>query len=166
MKLTLPSGAEADLLSPDKLKAKHVRAMTRAISNMGDQRVGAMVVDVTDGAIAIVVQSWTCTDDDSKPLPIPSEDFKSLDELDAFDYYALLNHPFVTEVNQKFAALRDERDNPDDHDDPDSPSEPSDASRPVSRAELSPPAKTAATAGTKRRTTSGSPSDGAGPRSR
>ena len=163
MDITLPSGAVAVLLAPDSLKAKHVRAMTRAISDMGDdQRVGSLVVDLTDGAIAIVVQSWTCTGDDGKVLPIPSVDFKSLDELPAFDYYALLNHDYVAEVNRKFVELRAERVSPDDHADPLSPTAPSDGSGPVSRVELSLPAETTAPTGTTPLTISGLPTDGAG----
>jgi hypothetical protein len=162
MKITLPSGAEAELMPPDKLRAKHMRIMTRAISNAGAQRAGAMVVDFTDGAIAIVVQEWTCTDGDDKPLPVPSADWNSLDEMDPFDYLALLNHDFVTEVTKKVAALNAERENPDDYADPASPTAPSDASGPVSRVELSLPASTGAPAGMTPLTISGSPSAGAG----
>lgn len=163
MEITLPSGAVADLMSPDTLKAKHVRAMTRAISDMSnDQRVGSVVVDLTDGAIAIVVQSWTCVGDDGQVLPIPSVAIASLEELTAFDYYALLNHEYVTEVNRKFLELRSERDNPDDFADPASPTAPSDGSGPVSRVEPSPPVASATPAGMTPLTISGGPSDGVG----
>lgn len=138
MKVDLPSGATAELLAPDRLRAKHVRAMTRAISTFTASRAGSIVVDVTDGAISIAVLSWTCTDEAGDLLPIPSEDLNSLDEMDAFDYYKILNHEYVTEINRKFTALREERDNPDDYADPDSPTRPSDGSGPVSKAEVDP----------------------------
>lgn len=148
MWIDLPSGAKADLLTPDKLKAKHTRAVTRAISDMGDQRVGALVTDMTDGIIAIVVQDWTCLDDDGQVLPIPSAKLASIDELDAFDYDTLLNHEITAEVTRRFVELRTERVSPDDHADPASPTAPSDASGPALRAEPSLPTETAGPTGT------------------
>ncbi len=148
MWIDLPSGAKADLLPPDKLKAKHTRAVTRAISEAGDQRIGAMVNDMTDGILAIVVQDWTCVDDDGEVLPIPSVKLASIDELDAFDYDAILNHDITTEVTKRYLKLRGERISPDDHADPASPTGPSSGSGPALRVESSPSTTTSGPNGT------------------
>lgn len=171
MKIDLPSGAWADLLAPDKLKAKHQRSVMRAITSQ-EQREGGLAVDITDGVIAILVQDWNVTGEKQDPqtgevttvlLPLPSEDFASLDELTIDDYETLLGHEYVKQVATKLMRLRAEKVTPDDYDDPDSPSGPSAGSGPGSRAELSPSTRTAGPGGTKRATTSRSRSAGAGP---
>lgn len=163
MQFTLPSGATVELGAPDKLKAKHQRTVTRALSGGEDSRPGALILDLSDGVLGIIVQSWTLTGDDGKPLPIPSEDMDSLDELDIADYEALSSHPLVAEVTTKLMKLRAERVSVDDHADPHSPTEPSGESKPALREDASP--KTSRTPpGTRQRSTSPSRSGGAGPR--
>lgn len=175
MKIDLPSGAWADLLTPDKLRAKHYRMAMRAVSDMGKQRAGALAIDMTDGAIAIMVQDWNVTvertDEESgqvtlEPLPVPSEDFDSIDELEIEDYDKILSHPFVRQIVERLNQLRGEKVTPDDYDDPSSPSAPSSASGPGSRAAASPRTGTSTPSGTTRRSTSGSRSGGAGRRSK
>jgi hypothetical protein len=167
MKIDLPSGAVVDLLRPDQMRSKHIRLMTKSVSDLGDgRRVGAKLVDLNDGVAAILVQDWNCTGSDGEILPIPSVDLDSLDDMDPDDYLILINHEYVGQVQKKIFALMGERDNPDDHADPESPSGPSGESGLALRAAPSPPKKTAARAGTKRSRTSGSPSAGAGPRSK
>lgn len=175
MKIDLPSGAWADLLTPDKMRAKHYRTAMRAISSMGKQRPGAQAIDMTDGAIAIMVQDWNVTverkDERSgqvtvEALPVPSEDFEALDELEYEDYDTLLNHPFVRQIVQRINEVRGERVSPDDYDDPASPSEPSSESGLAPRATASPRTGTSTPSGTTKRSTSGSRSGGAGRRSK
>lgn len=175
MKIDLPSGAWADLLTPDKLRAKHYRMAMRAISAMGKQRAGAAAIDMTDGAIAIMVQDWNITverkDEESgqvtvEPLPVPSEDFDSIDELEIEDYDKILAHPFVRQIVERLNELRGERVSPDDYDDPASPSVPSSESGPASRAQASPRTGTSTRSGTTKRPTSGSRSGGAGRRTK
>jgi hypothetical protein len=163
MKIDLPSGAWADLLAPDKLKAKHQRAVMRAVTST-EQREGGMAVDLTDGVIAVIVQDWNITGDDGGLLPLPSERFDSIDELSIEDYEALLGHEYVTTVAQRLMKLRAERVSPDDWDKPESPSEPSSGSGPGARAAASRSTKTSARSGTKTRSTSTSRSGGAGRR--
>jgi len=163
MKIDLPSGVWADLLAPDKLKAKHQRAVMRAITSR-DQREGGYAVDLTDGVIAILVQDWNATGDDGEVLPIPGEHIDSLDELDLEDYETLLGHEYVVQVAQRLMQLRAERVSPDDHGDAASPTGPSNGSGPDSRAALSPSTGTSARSGTRTRSTSSSRSAGAGRR--
>jgi len=163
MKIDLPSGAWADLLPPDKLKAKHQRAVMRAVTSR-DQRQGGMAVDITDGVIAILVQDWNVTGDDGELLPLPSELFDSIDELTIDDYETLLGHEYVTQVATRLMELRGEKVTPDDYDNPESPSVPSAGSGPGSRAALSPSTGTSGPGGTTRKSTSRSRSAGAGPR--
>lgn len=173
MKIDLPSGAWADLLTPDKLRAKHYRMAMRAISDMGKQRAGAAAIDMTDGAIAIMVQEWNVTvertDEETgevtvEDLPVPSESFDSIDELEIEDYDKILGHPFVRQIVVRLNELRGERVTPDDYDDPASPSGPSSESGHASRAAVSPRTGTSARSGTTRKSTSGSRSGGAGRR--
>lgn len=167
MRIDLPSGAYAELMAPDSLRSKHVRIMTRAISKASmDRRDGDVIIDTTDGSIAVIVQEWSCVGADGKPLPLPSADMAVLDDMDPFDYYALLNHDFVTQVTAKFTKLQSERVDPSDHADPASPTEPSAESGHGLREIESRPAKTSSPRGTKSKATSGSPSAGAGPRSK
>lgn len=163
MKITLPSGAWADLLAPDRLKAKHQRAVMRAITNQ-EQRQGGMAVDLTDGVIAILVQDWNAADDDGELLPLPSEQLDSLGELTIEDYETLLGHEYVVQVASRLMQLRSERVSPDDYDDPASPSEPSAESGPGSRAAASRSTTTSSPSGTKTRSTSASRSGGTGRR--
>lgn len=166
MKITFPSGAWADLLPPDQMRSRHIRMMTRSVSGFDEQRIGSRLVDMTDGAAAILVQDWSCVGGDGEVLPLPSADLGSLEDMDVGDYLMLINHDFVAEVQKKFTELMTQRVSPDDFADPDSPTEPSAASGPGSRAAKSLPAKTAGRAGTKPKATSGSPSAGAGRRSK
>lgn len=166
MKIDLPSGAWADLLTPDKLKAKHHRTAIRAVSNVENTRQGGMAVDMLDGALAIVVQDWDVPGEDGQILPIPSVDFDSIGEMEVEDYEALLAHPFVTQIVKRLQELRGEKVTPDDHDDPSSPSEPSNGSGPGPRAKTSLKAGTSAPSGTTKRSTSGSRTGGAGRQSK
>jgi hypothetical protein len=167
MKIDLPSGAWMDLLRPDTMRSKHIRQMTKSVSDLGDgRRVGANIVDLNDGVAAILVQDWNCTGSDGEVLPIPSEDLESLDDMDPDDYLILINHEWIGVVQQKIFTLMGERVTPDDHADPDSPSAPSVESGLALRAAPSPRKKTAAPAGTKRRATSGGPRGTAGPLSK
>lgn len=163
MKIDLPSGAWADLLAPDNLKAKHQRAVMRAVTSQ-DQREGGMAVDLTDGVIAILVQDWNVTGDDGEVLPLPSEKLTSLDELSIEDYETLLGHEYVVQVAARLMKLRGERVSPDDYDKPESPTVPSSAPGPGSRAAASPSTGTSAPSGTRTRSTSSSRSAGAGRR--
>lgn len=163
MKIDLPSGAWADLLAPDKLKAKHQRAVMRAVTSQ-EQREGGMAVDLTDGVIAVIVQDWNAADDDGNLLPLPSEKFASIDELSIEDYETLLGHEYVVQVASRLMQLRSERISPDDYDDPASPSEPSAESGPGSRAAASRSTKSSAPSGTRTRSTPGSRSATAGRR--
>lgn len=172
MKIDLPSGAWADLLAPEHLKAKHQRAVMRAITAQ-EQREGGFAVDLTDGVIAILVQDWNVTVEHKDPesgevtvtdLPVPSQDLAVIEELTIEDYETLLGHPFVTQVATRLMKLRAERVSPDDWADPASPSEPSNGSAPGSRAQKSPRTATSAPSGTRTSSTSGSRSGGAGRR--
>jgi hypothetical protein len=163
MKIDLPSGAWADLLAPDKLKAKHQRAVMRAITSR-EQREGGYAVDLTDGVIAVIVQDWNVTDDDGNVLPLPSEKFDSIEELSMEDYEALLGHEYVEQVATRLMQLRAERVTPDDWDKPESPSEPSSESGPAARAAASRSTKTSARSGTTTKRTSTSRSGGTGRR--
>lgn len=165
MKIDLPSGAWADLLTPDKLKSKHMRIVNRAVTRM-EQRDGGWLLDMIDGAVAIMVQEWSCVDDDGNTLPIPSVNLKSLDELSIEDYETLVGHDFVQEINSRIMKVRSERVSPDDVEDPDSPTVPSAESGPGSGAEPSPPKTTAGLNGTKPRSTSRSPKGGTGHRTK
>lgn len=155
MKINLPSGAWVDLLAPDRLKAKHQRAVMRAITSQ-EQREGGYAVDLTDGVIAVIVQDWNVTGDDGQLLRLPSEQFSSIDELSIEDYETLLGHEYVQEVATRLMKLRAERVSPDDYDDAASPSEPSAESGPGSRAAASRSTKTSAPSGTKTKSTPGS----------
>lgn len=155
MKIDLPSGAWADLLAPGKLKAKHQRAVMRAITSQ-EQREGGFAVDLTDGVIAVIVQDWNAAGDDGGLLPLPSEQFSSIDELSIEDYETLLNHEYVQQVATRLMQLRTEKVSPDDYDDAASPSEPSAESGPGLRAAASRSTKTSARSGTKTRSTPGS----------
>jgi hypothetical protein len=165
MHVELPSGATAELFT-GALRSGHMRLMSRSITGASLESVGALLTDNMSGALCIAVTAWTCTGSDGKVLAVPSEDRAVLDDVDPEDYLFLANHDVVTEITKRVGALSRIAVTPDDYEDPASPTEPSDESGPVSRAEPSPPARSAARAGTKRRTTSGTPSAGAGPRPR
>ena len=170
MWIDLPSGARADLLSPDELKAKHTRAVTRAVSSLGDRRAGELVDDLHTGVLAAVIQDWTCTGNRDNAgdeiLPIPSARLDSLDELTAWDYDALLNHDITAEVTRRYMELRTEKITPDDHADPASPTAPSDASGPALRAEPFPHTETDGPNGTTSPSTWRSLTAGDGPPTR
>jgi hypothetical protein len=165
MKIDLPSGAWADLLAPDKLKSKHLRIVNRAVTKM-EQRDGGWLLDMIDGAVAIMVQEWSCTDDDGNVLPVPSVNLKSLDELSIEDYETLLQHEFVQEINNRIMKVRSERISPDDVEDPDSPTVPSAESGPGLGEEPSPQKTIVVLNGTKPRSTSRSPKGGTGHRTK
>lgn len=165
MKIDLPSGAWADLLTPDKLKSKHLRIVNRAVTRM-EQRDGGWLLDMIDGAVAIMVQEWSCPDDDGNVLPIPSVNLKSLDELSIEDYETLLQHEFVAEINNRIMKVRSERISPDDVEDPESPTVPS-AESGLGLGEEPLPQKTIVVLnGTKPRSTSRSPKGGTGRRTK
>ena len=162
----LPSGAWADLLPPDKLKAKHVRAVTRAITSLKSDRIGALASDMNEGILAMIIQNWSCVDDDGKILPLPSLDIESLGELGFEDYDVLNNHDITAEVTRRYWALRTEKVTPDEHEDPDSPTAPSDASEPALREERSPSTEIAGPIGTTSPSTWLLQTDGGGPPTR
>jgi len=165
VKIDLPSGAWADLLTPDKLKSKHLRLANRAVTMM-EQRQGGWLLDMIDGCVAILVQEWSCVDDDGKTLPVPSVDLKSLDELTIEDYETLVGHEFVAEVNQRIIKVRSERVSPDDVEDPESPTVPSVESGQGSGAEPLPQKTTTSLNGTKPKSMSRSPKGGTGHRNK
>jgi hypothetical protein len=165
VKIALPSGAWADLLTPDKLKSKHVRLANRAVTKM-EQRDGGWLLDMIDGCVAIMVQEWSCVDDDGNTLPVPSVNLKSLDELSIEDYETLIGHDFVSEINTRIMKMRAEKITPDDVENPDSPTVPSVESGLDSGAEPSPRKTTGTVNGTKPRSMSRSRKDGAGPRTK
>lgn len=163
MRIELPSGAWAELLAPDQLRSKHVRIATRALSQLGDARIGSRLVDLNDAAIAIIVTAWSATGSDGKVLALPGADLEVLEDMDPGDYLMLLNHAFVGEVRDRVFDLMSERVDPSDHADPASPTGPSAESGPGLREIESRPVGTSGPASTKRRSTSGSPNGGAGP---
>lgn len=166
MKIDLPSGAHAELLAPEHLRSRHIRIVTRAISTLSDARIGSTLVDLNDAATAIIVTDWSCTGSDGKVLALPSADLTVLEDMDPDDYLVLINHEYVGKVRDRVTGLMSERVDPSDHADPASPTEPSAESGHGLREIESRPAKTSAPRGTKSKATSGSPSAGAGPRSK
>lgn len=131
-RLTLPSGAFAEMQDPGTLKAKHRKQMMRAIKD-GD-RLGGTLVDAVDGIIAILVVEWdVCDPETGEELPLPSVSLDSLEELADDDYEALCAAPEVKSLTQRiFKARTGIADNPDGYDDPTSPTGPSAASTPGS----------------------------------
>lgn len=131
-RLELPSGAYAELLDPGPLKAKHRKQMMRGIQD--DSRMGGVLVDLIDGVIAILVTEWNVCDPATKePLPLPSVDRNSLDEIADDDYEALCGAPEVKSLSQRIMKARTGvSDNPDGYDDPASPTGLSAASTPAS----------------------------------
>jgi hypothetical protein len=132
-RLTLPSGASAEMRDPGSLKAKHRKQMMRAIKD-GD-RLGGTLVDAVDGIIAILVVDWdVCDPETGEQLPLPSVSLDSLDEIADADYEALCADPSVKTLSQRIFKARTGgiEDNPDGHDDPASPTGPSGGSMPGS----------------------------------
>jgi hypothetical protein len=132
-RLTLPSGAFAEMRDPGTLKAKHRKQMMRAIKD-GD-RLGGTLVDSIDGIIAVLVVDWdVCDPETGERLPLPSVDLNSLDELADNDYEALCADPSVKTLAQRIFKARTGAvdDNPDGWDDPASPTALSDGSTPGS----------------------------------
>jgi hypothetical protein len=162
-RLELPSGAYAEMCDPGPLKAKHRKQMMRAVQD--DSRMGGVLVDLIDGVIAILVTDWDVRDPETRePLPLPSVDVNSLEEIADDDYEALCADPLVQSLVRRIMKARTGvADNPDGHNDPASPTAPSVASTPAStegsrkRATRSPkstrstksPGSRSATAGTK-----------------
>ena len=167
MKVNLPSGAWMDVERPKVLRSGHLRIASMALTTIDDKaRIGTRLVEITDAAMAIAVQDWSCTGSDDKVLPVPSQDMLSLEDMDPLDFVMLRNHEDVQWIRNELMDIYTKSVTPDDVDNPESPTEPSAASGPGSRADESLPARTAGRAGTKPRRTSGSPSAGAGPRSK
>lgn len=131
-RLTLPSGAYAEMRDPGTLKAKHRKQMMRAIKD-GD-RLGGTLVDSVDGIIAILVVDWDVRDPETgEQLPLPSVSLDSLDEIADDDYETLCADPSVKSLTQRiFKARTGVADDPDGHDDPASPTELSAGSMPGS----------------------------------
>lgn len=131
-RLKLPSGAYAEMRDPGPLKAKHRKAMMRTIQD--DSRMGGVLVDIIDGVVAILTVEWDVRDPETgEPLPLPSVDRNSLEEIADDDYEALCAAPEVQSLAQRILkARKGVEDNPDDHEDPASPTAPSGASTPGS----------------------------------
>jgi hypothetical protein len=134
-RVTLPSGAYAELRDPGSMKAKHRKQIARAMSDA--DRVGGFAVDMVDGALAVLIVDWdVCDPETGKQLPLPSVDLKSLDECSDSDYEALANQPLVGEFTRRVLEARmrsaQAADNPDGYDDPASPTAPSGGSMPGS----------------------------------
>lgn len=131
-RLKLPSGAYAEMRDPGPLKAKHRKQMMRAIKD--DGRMGGVLVDIIDGVIAILLVDWdVCDPETGEPLPLPSVDVNSLEEIADDDYEALCADPLVKSLTQRIMKARTGvDDSPDGHDDPASPTAPSGASTPGS----------------------------------
>ena len=135
IRLTLSSGAYAEMLDPGTLKAKHRKQVARALND--SDRVGAFMIDLVDGALAVLIVDWdVCDPDTRQPLPLPSVDLKSLEECADGDYEALCASPLVEEFTRRILEARKQSagaaDNPDGYDDPASPTAPSGASTPGS----------------------------------
>jgi hypothetical protein len=132
-RLTLPSGAYAEMRDPGTLKAKHRKQVMRAIK-AGD-RLGGELIDSLDGIIAVLVVDWdACDAETGARLPLPNVSLDSLDEISDADYEALCGAAEVKDLAQRIMKVRTGavEDNPDGHDDPASPTAPSDASTPGS----------------------------------
>lgn len=130
-RLELPSGAYAEMRDPGTLKAKHRKQIARAMSDA--DRMGGFMVDLVDGALAVLIVEWdVCDPETGNPLPLPSVSLSSLDECLDADYEALCAEPLVGEFTRRTLEARmraaKAADNPDDYDDPASPTAPSGAS--------------------------------------
>lgn len=130
-RLKLPSGAHYEMRDPGPLKAKHRKQMMRAIQD--DSRMGAVLVDIIDGVIAILLVDWDVRDPETgELLPLPNVDVNSLEEIADDDYEALCANPLVKSLTERIMKARTGsavvEDNPDGYDDPASPTEPSVAS--------------------------------------
>jgi hypothetical protein len=134
-RVTLPSGAYAELRDPGSLKAKHRKQIARAMSDA--DRVGGFFVDMIDGALAVLIVDWdVCDPETGNQLPLPSVDLKSLDECSDADYEALCAEPLVGDFARRTLEARVRAakavDDPDGYDDPASPTAPSGGSMPGS----------------------------------
>lgn len=135
VRVTLPSGAYAELRDPGTMKAKHRKQIARAMSDA--DRVGGFAVDIVDGSLAVLIVDWNvCDPETGEPLPLPSVNLTSLDECSELDYEALAAEPLVGEFTSRVleARMRSARtvDDPDGYDDPASPTAPSGGSMPGS----------------------------------
>lgn len=131
-RIKLPSGAFAEMQDPGPLKAKHRKQMMRGIQD--DARMGGVLVDLVDGVITILVVDWDVRDPETgEPLPLPSLDRNSLDEIADDDYEALCADPLVKSLTERIMKARTGvDDSPDGYDDPSSPTAPSGGSTPGS----------------------------------
>ena len=134
-RLELPSGAYAEMQDPGTLKAKHRKQIARAMNDA--DRVGGFMVDLVDGALAVLIIDWdVCDPETGQQLPLPSVSLKSLDECSDADYEALCAEPLVEEFTRRTLEARMRTaaaaDNPDGYDDPASPTAPSGGSTPGS----------------------------------
>lgn len=165
--VTLPSGAWARLHVPPVFKAKHQKAVLRALDPADEGRELAMMMDVLDGVLTVLIQEWSVLGDDGEVLPVPSADLSSLGELEIADSEFLLALPCVATVAKQFTDGRKAAAaSPDDWDDPSSPTGPSSAAGPRSRVEGKASTGRKATRGKTSAGTSGSPTGSAGPRSK
>jgi hypothetical protein len=76
----LPSGAEVTLKDPSTLKVKDRR---KVFANAAGQEGLMMAMSLTDGLIAVLVDSWTLD------LIVPSVRIASIDEMEMADYDTL-----------------------------------------------------------------------------
>lgn len=131
-RLELPSGAYAEMRDPGPLKAKHRKQVARALHD--SDRAGGFMVDLVDGAIAVLVTEWdVCDPETGQPLPLPAVDLASLEEIADDDYEALCADPLVDAFTRRIMKARTGVDtSPDNHDDPASPTGLSAASTPAS----------------------------------
>jgi hypothetical protein len=78
----LPSGAEVIIKDPQSLKVKDRR---KVFANAAGQEGLMMAMSLTDGLIAVLVESWTLD------LILPSVRISSIDEMEMADYDTLAN---------------------------------------------------------------------------
>jgi hypothetical protein len=134
-RLTLPSGAYAEMRDPGTLKAKHRKQIARAMNDA--ERVGGFAVDLVDGSLAVLIVEWNvCDPETGQELPLPSVSLLSLDECSDEDYNTLASEPMVEQFTRRTLEARMRaaaaQDNPDGYADPASPTAPSGGSTPGS----------------------------------
>ncbi len=83
--VTLPSGGEVTFRDPKTLRAKDKKRAIQAIKD--PEKVIAAGLDVVDGLIALLVESWTIPYLPGAPLP--SAEIGLIGELEIPDYDAL-----------------------------------------------------------------------------
>lgn len=80
---TLPSGGTVVFRDPVELRAKHRREVLENVANP-DRKV-ASGLDMVDGAICMLVQSWTIPYEPLEGAPLPKTDPSLLGELSIAD---------------------------------------------------------------------------------